>query len=92
MSAILALLPSLISLIPTIGAGITNLISFIEGVRTAAQQAAEWTPDLEAAFVNALIARAKSQAWLPDSVVMPQAAPVVVPAASATVTTTTQVS
>jgi hypothetical protein len=66
--AILALLPQLIALIPTISTGVGSLISFIASVRTAAQQTSEWTPALEAAFVNAVIAKASSDnAWKTDA-------------------------
>lgn len=67
MAAILVLLPQLIALIPLINTGVGKLISFIAAIRTAAQQSAQWTPELEAAFVNAIIAKASTDAWKTDA-------------------------
>jgi hypothetical protein len=67
MNAILLLLPQIIALIPTVTTGVREIVSFVEGVRAAAQQSSEWTPELEKAFVESLIARAKSDAWKTDS-------------------------
>ena len=67
MAAILALLPSIISMIPTVTTGVENLIAFIGSIRTAAQQTGEWTPALELAFTEALIAKGSSKAWTPDA-------------------------
>jgi hypothetical protein len=68
MPALLLLLPQLIALIPTVTTGVGNLISFIAAIRTAAQQSSEWTPALEAAFVNAIIAKASNDnAWKTDA-------------------------
>jgi len=68
MPSILALLPQLIALIPTISTGVGNLIAFIASVRTAAQQSAEWTPSLETAFISAVIAKASNDsAWKTDA-------------------------
>lgn len=67
MPALLLLLPQLIALIPTITTGVGSLISFIASIRTAAQQTGEWTPALETAFVNAVIAKASTNAWKTDA-------------------------
>ena len=67
MAAILALLPGLIGLIPTISTGLSSLISFIAAIRTAANQTKEWTPELEKLFVDALIAKSSTDAWKTDS-------------------------
>lgn len=67
MAAILALLPGLIGLIPTITTGLSSLIAFIAAIRTAAQQTAEWTPALEKLFVDALIAKSSTDAWKTDA-------------------------
>jgi hypothetical protein len=67
MGAIISILPSVISLIPTITTGVENIIALVAGIRSAAQQTAEWTPELEKQFVDALIARALTKAWTPDS-------------------------
>ncbi len=67
MPAILALLPPLIAEIPAMTSGAAAVIKFISGIRSAAQQSSEWTPELETAFVNALIAKGSSPAWQPDA-------------------------
>lgn len=67
MAAILALLPGIISLIPTVTSGVENLIAFIASIRAAAQQSGEWTAELEAAFVAALIAKGSSKPYTPDA-------------------------
>jgi len=67
MAAIIALLPTLIALIPTISTGIQNLIAFIASIRTAAQQSGEWTPELEKQFLDALIAKGSTDAWKTDA-------------------------
>jgi hypothetical protein len=67
MAAIIALMPGLIALIPTISTGISSLIAFIAAIRTAAKQTSEWTPEIEALFVNALIAKASTDAWKTDA-------------------------
>lgn len=65
-AALLALLPQIIALIPTITSGVSDLISFIASVRLAAQQSQSWTPELETAFLNSLIEKGKSKAWQTD--------------------------
>ena len=67
MASILALLPGLIALIPTITTGISSLIAFIAAIRSAAQQSGEWTPELERLFVDNLIAKASTDAWKTDA-------------------------
>jgi hypothetical protein len=67
MAALLALLPQLIALIPVVSTGVGDLIAFISSIRTAASQTSQWTPALEAQFVNALIAKGSTNAWMTDS-------------------------
>jgi hypothetical protein len=67
MSAIIALLPGIIALIPTITTGIASLIAFISSIRTAAQQTGEWTPALESLFLDSLIAKGSTDAWKTDA-------------------------
>lgn len=67
MAAILALLPGLINLIPTVTTGLSSLIAFIGAIRSAAQQSGEWTPELEKAFLDALIAKGSTNAWKTDA-------------------------
>ena len=66
-ASLLALLPGLIQLIPVISTGVGQLIAFISSIRTAAQQTGTWTPALEAAFVDALIAKGSTDAWKTDA-------------------------
>lgn len=68
MAAILALLPQLIALIPSITTGVGSVIKFVGQVRAAAQQSGEWTPELEKQFVDALIAKGSNDAaWKTDA-------------------------
>lgn len=67
MGAALALVATILPLLPTIEADISGLIQFISGVRSAAKQSGEWTNAQESAFVDALIASAKTRAWTPDA-------------------------
>lgn len=66
MPAIIAIIAQLIPLIPSLTVGVESLIAFIASIRTAAQQSGEWTPELEKAFLDALLARSTSPAWRPD--------------------------
>lgn len=65
----IALANIIVSLLPTITTGITHLIEFVKSVRTAAQQTAAWTPEMESAFLAALKATTTDPAYQPDSVV-----------------------
>lgn len=67
MAAILLLVPQLIALIPAITTGAGALINFIAQIRSVAQQTGEWTPALEKAFVDAVIAKASTDAWKTDA-------------------------
>lgn len=66
MTAILALLPGILALIPSISNGVEQLIALIGSIRTAAQQTGEWSPELETQFLNALLATKTDPAWQPD--------------------------
>ena len=65
-AALIALLPQIIALIPVVTTGVQQLIAFIESIRGAAQQTGEWTDAMEKAFVDELLARAKTPAYQPD--------------------------
>ena len=67
MTAIIALLPQLIALIPSVTTGVSSLIKFISEIRTAAKQTGAWPPELEAQFTDALIAVSQSDAWKTDA-------------------------
>ena len=64
IAAILTFLPQILS------AGKT-LWAFVEQIRTAAQQSAEWTPEHEAQFQDALLAMGNAPESQPDSVTTP---------------------
>jgi len=66
MGAILALLPGILSLLPTIVTGAEKIIALIGSIRAASQQSGEWTPELEAAFLNALLATKTDPAYQSD--------------------------
>lgn len=67
MPALLLLLPQIIALIPTIESGAGSIVKFVSGIRSAAQQSGQWTPELEAAFITALIAKSSTDAWKTDA-------------------------
>lgn len=66
MTAIIALIPTLIGLIPSAMSAAQAIIAFIASIRKTAQQTGEWTPELEKQFLDALIARTTDPAWIPD--------------------------
>lgn len=68
MPAFLAILPQLLSLLPTAVVGVEHLIALISAIRTAAKQSGEWTADMETAFVQSLMERAKLAKYQPDPV------------------------
>lgn len=66
-TAIIALIPQLIGLLPVITTGVEHFVAWISALRTAAKQSNEWTPEMESAFINSLILRAVSNpAYQPD--------------------------
>lgn len=60
-----------ISLLPLVQTGVTEFVAWLETLRTAARQTAEWTPDQDAAFTSALYAKTNDPRYQPD----PPAAP-----------------
>lgn len=76
MPALITLLPQILALIPSITTGFTAFINWIASLRTALKQSGEWTPEMEEAFINGLIQRARTDpAYQPDaaaSVAAPQ--------------------
>jgi hypothetical protein len=66
MTAALALLPTVLTYLPTIESGVEHLWAWVNGVRTAAQQSAEWTTEMENQYRAALIATGKDPAYQPD--------------------------
>lgn len=67
MAAALALIPQLISLLPLLETGGAELIAFISKVRNAAIQTGAWTPAMDKAFLDSLIAMSQKQAWKTDA-------------------------
>ncbi len=67
MTAALALLPVILQALPTVEVGVSSLISWVENVRTSAQQSGEWTPELESAYQASLLASKTNPAYLPDA-------------------------
>ena len=67
MGAILAVLPTILQLVPLAVTASQSFMNWVVGLRASAQATKEWTPELEAAFVNWLIALATSRAWQTDA-------------------------
>ncbi len=67
MTALIALLPQILQLLPLVVTGTQSFITWIEGVRSSAQQSSEWTTDAEAAFVAWLLTLSKAPQWQPDA-------------------------
>jgi hypothetical protein len=66
MTTALALVQIILPLLPSIETGAVQLWNFINSVRSAAQQSAEWTPALEQAYLAALAATKTDPAYQPD--------------------------
>lgn len=66
MGSSLVLAQLAITLLPKIQTGITELINFINTVKTAAQQTGEWTPEMDQAFRDSLIEAGQDPAAQPD--------------------------
>ena len=64
---ILALLPQILALAPTVVTGVAHFWNWITAIREAAKQSGEWTDELEAAFQAGLVDRQNSDAWKTDS-------------------------
>lgn len=85
MGAVLALLPQLMALIPSITVGVQHIILWVQSIRSAAQQSGEWTPELENQFIAMLVSTTTNPAWMPDppSVYVGKIGPANVPAVEA---------
>ena len=66
MPAILALLPQIFALLPTVTTGVEHLIAWIESIRASAQQSGEWTPELDDQYRASLLATRNNPAYQPD--------------------------
>ena len=56
-----------ISLLPMVQTGVTEFVGWIHSLRSAAQQAGEWSDAQETAFRSALFAKTNDPAYAPDS-------------------------
>lgn len=61
-----AIIQLALQLLPLITTGVPEFIAWINSLKTAAQQADEWTPELEAAYRAALFAKSNDPAYQPD--------------------------
>lgn len=61
-----ALIQVFLALLPLVTTGVGELITFINALRGAAQQAGEWTPEQEDAYRRALYAKTGDLAYGPD--------------------------
>jgi hypothetical protein len=66
MTAALALLPIVLKYLPTVESGAEHLWAWVMSIRTAAQQSAEWTDEMENQFRATLQACGKDPAYQPD--------------------------
>lgn len=66
MAAALAALPNIMQLIGMGVPLVQHLITWVMGVRDMAKQSKEWTPELEQAFIDSLIATKTDPAYAPD--------------------------
>lgn len=57
----------MIALLPYAVTGVTELIAYIDALKTAAQQSGEWTPEMDAAYRAALFAKTGDPAYKPDA-------------------------
>jgi hypothetical protein len=70
MTAALAIVAQLLPILAQLPGDISALLAWIASVRQTAQQSAEWTPDMEKAFLASLQALGTSPEQLPDTVAM----------------------
>jgi len=56
-----------LQILPLVTTAVPEFIAFINSLRSAAQQANEWTPDQEAAYRAALFAKSNDPAYKPDA-------------------------
>lgn len=66
MQKALSFLPVVLQYIPLVETGVENLISWVDGVRAAAQQANVWTDLQEQQYLASLRAWKDDPAWQPD--------------------------
>lgn len=66
MPVVIQTLPAIMQLITLAVPGFTNLITYVREVRATLKQSAEWTPEMESAFLDALLATKTDLAYQPD--------------------------
>jgi len=64
ISAIIALA---LQLLPLVETGVPEFIAWINSLKSAAQQAGEWTAEQDAAYRAALFAKTADPAYAPDA-------------------------
>jgi hypothetical protein len=64
--ATLAAIPIIIQLIQAGVPAVVSLINWLQSIRTIAQQSSEWTPEMESAFMNSLIATISNPIYWTD--------------------------
>jgi hypothetical protein len=61
-----AIMQLAMALLPLVENGVSSFIAWIDSMKSAAQQAGEWTPTQEAAYRAALFAKTQDPAYQPD--------------------------
>ncbi len=61
-----AIIQLAIVLLPLVQTGVPEFIAWINSLKSAAQQAGEWTPEQEAAFRAAILAKSSDPAYITD--------------------------
>lgn len=55
-----------LALLPLIQTGVTEFVAWINALKASLQQAGEWTPEQDAAYRAALLAKGLDPAYKPD--------------------------
>lgn len=67
MALALASLPTILALIQAGVPAVESLITWVASLRASATATAQWTPQMETDFLNAVISMASSKQWTPDA-------------------------
>lgn len=71
LAAIVASLPEIFKLISLAVPGVQHLIDYVFKVRDVLTQSGHWTPEIQAAFIQSLIATKTDPAYQPDAPAAP---------------------
>jgi hypothetical protein len=66
MPAVAVIFQVALALLPLVTTGVTEFIAWINSLKGAMQQAGEWTPEYQAAYRAALLAKGIDPAYQPD--------------------------